>query len=298
MKMKSSSLVIAAAALAFLASGCGPDLAITRASANLDNVQQSASFVIVNNGAKTTSPFEMEILLLDDAGAVVAVAYQKSINGLGYGEKVELKNISLRHLPSPDNDCLGIVTQAVFSIDPQDVIRELDESNNRRVVKVQQISAVCDEIVRFEALPVGKEFIPISHIASDGISFAIRALPERKGFAMARNDLALGNGQAMWLKNAWLEPRICLPRHYIAFDAGYYGGEIFLEVNGDMGGSPYPNLAAIDGAIIGGVAVEVSGDGDNPGVWQFNGVVNSLKIGGQELAIDNILFWTQQKRML
>lgn len=298
MKRKSTSLVIAAAALALLASSCGPDLAITQASANLDNVQQSASFAIVNNGAKTTSPFEIEILLLDDAGAVVEVAYRKAISGLSYGEKVALKNISLRHLPTPDNNCLGKVTQVAFSIDPQDVIRELDESNNRRVAEVQPISAVCDEIVRFEALPIGKEFLPISHIASDGIGFAIRALPEGKGFAMIRNDLAVGNGQAMWLKNAWLEPRICLPRHYIAFDAGYYGGNIYLEVNGDPGGSPYPSLAAVDGAIIGGVAVKVSGHGENPGLWQFNGVVNSLKIGGQELAIDNILFWTQQKRML
>ena len=286
-------LIELVAGLAFLASSCNPDLAVIQATTSWDNVQQSASFVVVNNGMKTTSPFEMQILLLDDSNALVEVAYSKVINGLGYGEKLEWKHLSFRHLLQPDNQCLSKVTQAVFFIDPQDVIREVDETNNRQAVEVLPIHIACDEMIRFEDIPSGINFTPISHIASDGMGFAISALPNSGDFATVRSGLDVGHRQLMWLNNVWLQPKLTTPRHFIAFDAGYFGGAIYLEINGDRGASPYPDVAAIDGITIGGVTVSISGNTDNPGVWYFNGEIKSFKVGGQELAIDNMLFWTQ-----
>ena len=286
------------AVLALLASSCSPDLAIIQATANWDNVQQSGSFVLVNNGMKTTAPFEVQITLLDETDAVVEVAYTTIINGLGYGEKLEFKNLSLRHLLTPENQCLGQVTQAVFSIDPQNAIQEVDETNNRQAVEVTPIHVACDEMIRFEDLPAGIEFTPISHIASEGMGFAISALPMSGDYATVRSGLAVGNGQVLWLNNVWLQPKLSTPRHFIAFDAGYFGGDIYLEINGDTGASPYPDVAAIDGIVIGGVSVSVSGKPDNPGVWYFNGEIKSFKVGGQELAIDNLLFWTQKIKIV
>ena len=286
------------AALAFLASSCNPDLAIIQATTNWDNVQQSASFVLVNNGMKTTTPFEVQILLLDDSNSVVEVAYSKVINGLGYGEKLEWKHLSFRHLLQPDNQCLSNVTQVVFSIDPQDVIREVDETNNRQAVEAPPIHIACDEMIRFEDLPPGIEFTPISHIASEGMGFTISALPNSGDFATVRSGLDVGHRQLMWLNNVWLQPKLSSPRHFIAFAAGYFGGDIYLEINGDTGASPYPDVAAIDGIVIGGVSVSVSGKPDNPGVWYFNGEIKSFKVGGQELAIDNLLFWTQKIKIV
>lgn len=292
--------IMVAVAFAILASGCKPDLTAVKATVNWNNAEQSASITIKNRGMVAAAAFDLQVILEEqDPATGPEIVHSITVNGLAAGESLEFRNLSLRHLLRPENDCLGRVAEVVVLLDPVNAIQEWNEGNNRKAVKVPAAVVDCGEMVRFESLAMGIEFTPISHIASDGVGFAIRALPDGGDFATIRRGLPVGNGQVIWLKNVWLEPKLCMPRHYIAFDVGYYGGAVYLEVNGDTGASPYPDIAAIDGITIGGVAIDVgSSEKDIPGVWQFNGVIHSIKIGGQDLAIDNMLFWTQQKRML
>ncbi|MCB9264750.1 MAG: hypothetical protein H6558_06985 [Lewinellaceae bacterium] len=298
MKKKPIVTILAAGALALVVFGCKPDLSLSRASVSWDDNQQAASFILENRGGASASSFDVEILLVEGSVNLPGITHTIPIAGLAAGEKLEFRNLSLRYLLEPGNECLSRITEAIISIDPRNVIAEANENNNRQAVKIPAIQVPCEGMVRFENLASGIEYTPISHIASDGVRFAIRALPDEGAYAAALQGLSLGHGQLLWLNHVWLEPKLCTPFHYISFDAGYYGGDIYLEVNGDTGASPYPDISAIDGITIGGVAVEVSGEGDNPGIWSFSGPINSFKVGGHSLAIDNMIFWRQQKRLL
>ena len=66
--------------------------------------------------------------------------------------------------------------------------------------------------------------------------------------------------------------------------------------DGDAGPGPLNGAAAVDGATIGGVSVSVSGDGAAPGSWCFEGEIYSFKVGGRDLAVDNMVFWPPQTK--
>ena len=74
----------------------------------------------------------------------------------------------------------------------------------------------------------------------------------------------------------------------IRLNFGEYGGNLNLEVNGDL--RNFANFKDIDGAVIGGtlVSVPLGGTGQDKGVLQISGEVDTFKIGGQELWIDRI----------
>ena len=67
---------------------------------------------------------------------------------------------------------------------------------------------------------------------------------------------------------------------------GESGGNVNLAVNGDF--RNVADFADLDGQTIGGVKVSVSGS--ERGVLEFDGQISELRIGGQELFIDNVKF--------
>jgi hypothetical protein len=71
------------------------------------------------------------------------------------------------------------------------------------------------------------------------------------------------------------------------FDFGEYGGNLNIEVNGDF--RNVQNFVDIDGLVIGGTQVKVIGGmgGDRGRVFLF-GPVEALRVGGQELWLDNV----------
>lgn len=67
---------------------------------------------------------------------------------------------------------------------------------------------------------------------------------------------------------------------------GEYGGNINVEVNGDL--KNVQNFADINGAVIGGVNVSITNVVGQKGVLNLLGTINSFSIGGQELWIDHV----------
>ena len=282
------------AGLAVLATACGPDLKITVADVSWDNYQQAVSFTLENQGDLAASAFNVELALGEGSSIDPGLVHKIYIPGLAPGEKSRFEGLSLRYFLHPENECLGQATSLTFSIDPQNVVVEQDEKNNYRVLNVDPICLPCDEMVRFEDLPSGIEFTPISHIASEGTRFAIGSLEGNSHFGTVRTSLATGWGKSLWLNHVWLQPKLSAPRHYIAFDVVWAEGTVYLEINGDAGGSPYTNAETLNGTIIGGVRLELDSFQNGFGVWHLYGPIHSLKVGGQDLAIDNMLFWKNQ----
>jgi hypothetical protein len=69
---------------------------------------------------------------------------------------------------------------------------------------------------------------------------------------------------------------------------GEYGGNLNLEINGDL--HNFEDFQQVNGAVIGGttVSVPVGGSGQDAGVLEIAGTIQSLKVGGQELWIDHV----------
>ena len=67
---------------------------------------------------------------------------------------------------------------------------------------------------------------------------------------------------------------------------GEYGGNLNIAVNGQF--MNFSNFLDINGAVLGGVTVQVlsGGTGGDCGMLTFNGITETLLIGGQELWID------------
>ncbi len=70
---------------------------------------------------------------------------------------------------------------------------------------------------------------------------------------------------------------------------GEYGGSMNIRINASAT-ICFDNLIDIDGATIGGVTVHVvaGGFGNDCGEVHFEGIINQLMIGGQELWVDGI----------
>ena len=47
-------------------------------------------------------------------------------------------------------------------------------------------------------------------------------------------------------------------------------------------------MGAINGVTIGGVNVTVSGGNNTTGTWEVKGAIQSIYVGGQEFAIDDV----------
>ena len=76
------------------------------------------------------------------------------------------------------------------------------------------------------------------------------------------------------------------PFQGVSLQYGEYGGNVNLEINGVL--QNVENFSLLDGLNMGGVIVTVV-DAGTQGAIFATGPVNSFSIGGQELAIDNVI---------
>lgn len=67
---------------------------------------------------------------------------------------------------------------------------------------------------------------------------------------------------------------------------GEYGGNINVEINGVL--ENVQDFSDINGKIIGGVSVTLTGVSGPKGILNLQGTITSFSIGGQELWIDHI----------
>lgn len=100
--------------------------------------------------------------------------------------------------------------------------------------------------------------------------------------------MAGGSGFDLWVNNINVEIGIAgdMTPECVSFRYGEYGGNLNLEVNGDL--KNFANFPDIDGTVIGGVTVKVIDLGGGKGVVELQGAVNQIALGGQELCIDDI----------
>lgn len=148
--------------------------------------------------------------------------------------------------------------------------------------------------VRFESQPLGATYNVGDNFIDAGV--LVNALPfqwangvwTNGGQIQVQNGgLAGGAGQEIHTNNINASFDFGAPITDLSFRFGEYGGNINIEVNGDF--RNIDNFADIDGLNIGGTAVSViNGFGNDMGVVQLVGMINSFTVGGQELWIDDV----------
>lgn len=96
-----------------------------------------------------------------------------------------------------------------------------------------------------------------------------------------------GSGNELVINNVTLEFNFSPPANGLTLMFGEYGGNLNITINGDF--KNFENFTDIDGSTIGGVGVSVpaGGFGNDMGILELTGAVDTLSLGGQELWIDN-----------
>ncbi len=109
------------------------------------------------------------------------------------------------------------------------------------------------------------------------------------GTASIENSIVSGGtGRELRLNNIsmLLVPRECIRDLSLLF--GHQGGNMNLRVNGELRNFAGPG--EIDGAVIGGVQIDVVPITATQGRLTATGVIRSFAIGGQEFAVDDLCF--------
>lgn len=152
------------------------------------------------------------------------------------------------------------------------------------------------QLVDFEDLALGTTYIVGDSIATGGIKITTDPFQwsgggwTSDGYARVGNSgMAGGIGLEMVVNNINL---VFHPGGWGAatIDYGEYGGNLNIEINGAF--VNFENFKDIDGMNIGGVLVAVvdyGTPGQCAGRLYLTGPINTFSIGGQELAIDNVV---------
>lgn len=148
--------------------------------------------------------------------------------------------------------------------------------------------------VDFEDLPLESEYRVGDTFVASGVSvtgqtfFWSNGTATDNGFARVESGgLAGGSGQDIQVNNINLAFDFGVPLPGLSLRFGEYGGNLNVEVNGDL--RNFENFADIDGLQIGGVDVAVTaGQGNDQGRLALTGTINSFAIGGQELWLDDV----------
>ncbi len=143
--------------------------------------------------------------------------------------------------------------------------------------------AVGDVYINGDTFSTGDYHYGVEHFTwSDGTDFYGGYVSvENSGMACSMdNELHYNNATTIIkrLDGRWMKD--------LSFKFGEYGGNINLEINGDLGN--FNNMLDIHGAVIGGVTVNVDwgGAGNDCGQVSLTGDVEYLRMGGQEYWVD------------
>ncbi|MEN8128139.1 MAG: PEP-CTERM sorting domain-containing protein [Planctomycetota bacterium] len=156
-------------------------------------------------------------------------------------------------------------------------------------------SFVQASVITFENLTVGAEYYVGDTLVSDGVQipgkefFWYPSGSTTTGHVTVQTDgKAGGTGNELWLNNINLDFDFSFaPFAGISFQYGEYGGNVNLEINGVQYNEN--GFAALNGTMMNGVMVTVVEGVDGKGAIFATGLVDTFSIGGQELAIDNVI---------
>jgi len=160
--------------------------------------------------------------------------------------------------------------------------------------------------VGFEELAAGLRINVNDTVVDSGVTLTGRPFAwsngqeTSNGYARVQtNGRAGGSGQELWCNNINLRFDPPAPYRFAQIAFGTYGGNENLEVNGDR--RNVGDLFSLDGQTIGGVAVSVTPlpNARNLGRLTLTAVaggepIRAFAIGGQEFAIDDLVFRTPE----
>jgi hypothetical protein len=150
------------------------------------------------------------------------------------------------------------------------------------------------DCVDFESLTLGDQYTYGDVFVESGATIQVKEFffangtSTTGGYTQVGNaGLAGGSGLELQVNNVNLAFNFGHPLTGLSFLFGEYGGNLNIEINGDF--RNFDNFASINGLTIGGVTVAVTnGLGNDTGMVQLTGTVNSFAVGGQELWIDQL----------
>ena len=148
--------------------------------------------------------------------------------------------------------------------------------------------------IDFEDLTLGTEYNVGDTFTSAGVqitgesffSFPSGPVVISGSAAVSNGALAGGAGLGFWINNINLSFDFGAPLDGLALQYGEFGGNINLDINGTL--VNVENFANIP-LTVAGTSVFTLDTGTGTGSLFIIGNINSFAIGGQELAIDNIV---------
>ncbi|MBM4104595.1 MAG: PEP-CTERM sorting domain-containing protein [Planctomycetes bacterium] len=167
----------------------------------------------------------------------------------------------------------------------------------RKIVCLLLFVCICSVagayVVTFENLTLGNEFHVGDTFTSGGMTatggeYFWASGSTLAGVATVKNDgKAGGAGNEIWFNNINLNFSYAVkPLSGVSLMFGEYGGNVNLSINGDL--KKAADFSALNGTTIGGATVFVTGSNASGSIFAV-GPISSFGIGGQELAIDNII---------
>lgn len=282
--------------LVFFHSCCKkPDLIVEDLEVTWTDTQQEVSFNVHNVGKGDAGEFLVYVNPKEDPESTNhRPQLRETITELAAGEIVEFNNLDLSQLAHPDNNMLGNVYEIVVLADPKGQIDECEEENNSAEEEVSPINIECARQTGFEPLTNGTQYTTLNTtFSSDMIDFKTvqfiwsNGSPSPSGYAEVQdNQNAGGTGHDIWTNNMNIEIVLPIPANSISFDAGHYGGNMNLSINGSL--QNFNDVTTINNTTLGGVTIVAAGSKNNPGKWEFEGEINSFHVGGQEFVMDNV----------
>jgi hypothetical protein len=148
--------------------------------------------------------------------------------------------------------------------------------------------------IDFEDLTLGTEYNVGDTFTSAGVQITGEEFFSLSGDPITGGSVTVGNGgiaggaglELGWIDNINLRFNFGAPLDGLALQYGEFGGNINLEINGTL--VNVENFADIDPTVA-GTSIFALDTGVGTGSLFIIGNINSFAIGGQELAIDNIV---------
>lgn len=287
-----------------LLSGCA-DLVVQDLDVTWDADNKTATATIANTGNRDAGEFLVYFNADEDPESTNhRPQVRQTVAGLDRGEAVQL-TADFAPLAHPDNNNLGNVYQITAIADPKGMVKESNEDNNSLSAAAGAGSGMA--CIDFGPPPAaGTQYgTPAGNVPGDvvltanGISMSVQDFRWVGGggtFNSGRVEtppVAFGSGQTLRSNNL-----------NFGFDFSGLGGGVtsvsfdYLDLGGfeniSVNGQPVPIFAgefASAPSPVGGVNISVTAmtvPGGKRGSVTLTGAIQQIRIGGQELWIDNV----------
>lgn len=290
--------------LLFALVGCAPDLVVRDLDVTWDEVNKEAKAEIANIGNKDAGNFMVYFNGDENPESTNhRPQVRHNVPGLAKGASAILE-ADFGPLAHPDNNHLGNIYKIRVLVDPKGMVEESNENNNVKEFAISQGIACVDfgpppSVSTEYGSPAGNASGDVVLLASNGIKMSVYDFRWTGGggtFNKARIEMPprpFGTGQTINTNNINLEfdfTGLGFPVSRVEFQYLDMGGFENISINGQ----PIPvyagELSGVPSPIVGTNVTVTSAPvtGGKTGTVVVTGLIHKLRIGGQELWLDNI----------